>query len=134
MPGFNHTLLGVGPIYDNDWTVTFSHDAVVVRYSKNRTILTGWSEEQTPYLWHIALITDNTDIPEVPQDASQVSLVGYSAYELPSVEALVRYFHVAAGFPVQSTWLNAIKARNYASCMGLTLTNAKKYCPSANKK
>ena len=133
MPGFNHTLLLVGPICDSDCTVTFSRDAVVVCDATNRTILTGWREEQAPYLWLIALLPDNADIPEVHQDASRVSLVLYRVYDLPSVEALVRYFHAAAGFPVRYTWLDAIKAGNYASWPGLTLNNAKKYCPSANE-
>ena len=75
MPGFNHTILGVDPICDTDCTVTFSSDAVMVRDTTNRTILTGWREEQAPYLWRIALLSDNTDTPEVPQDALQVSLV-----------------------------------------------------------
>ena len=105
----------------------------MVRDATNITILTGWREEQAPYLWYIALLLDNTDIPEVPQDALRVSLVAYSAYNFPSIEALVRYFHAAAGFPVRSTWLDAIKAGNYASWMGLTLNNARKYCPSSNK-
>ena len=80
----------MGPICDANCTVTFSSDAVVVRDDTNRSILTGWREEQAPYLWHIALLPDNADIPEVPQDVSQVSLVAYSAYDLPSVAALVR--------------------------------------------
>ena len=104
-----------------------------MRDATNITILTGWREEKAPYLWLIALLPNNADIPKVPQDASRVSLVAYSAYDLPSVEALVRYFHAAAGFPVRSTWLDAIKARNYASWPGLTLNNATKYCPSANE-
>ena len=109
MPGFNHTLLGVGPICDAGCTVTFICDSVVVRDATNSTILTGWREEQAPYLWRIVLLPDNANIPEVPQDASRVSLVVYSAYYLPSVEALVRYFHTAAGFPVRSTGIDVIK-------------------------
>ena len=70
MPGFNHTLLGVGPIYDADCTVTFSKEDVVVRDATNRTILNGWREEKAPYLWRITLLPDNADIPEFPQDAS----------------------------------------------------------------
>ena len=65
----------------------------------------------------------------MPKDAKQAILEAYSAYDLPRVAALVRYFH--AGFPVQSTWLNAIGAGNYPSWPGLTLTNATKYCPYA---
>ena len=90
MPDFNHTLLGVVPICDAECTVNFSNDAVMVRDATNGSILTGWREEQALYLWRITLLPDNADIPEVPKDASRVSLVVYSAYELPRVEALVR--------------------------------------------
>jgi hypothetical protein len=61
---------------------------------------------------------------------SEASLAAFSAYDLPSVNALVRYFHAAAGFPVRDTWLKAIKAGNFKSWPGLTLQNASKYCPS----
>jgi hypothetical protein len=50
-----------------------------------------------------------------------------------SVGALVHYLHAAAGFPVKSTWLAAIKAGNYASWPGLTYANASKYCPSSDE-
>ena len=52
---------------------------------------------------------------------------------MPSVQALVWYFHAMAGFPVRDTWLKAVKAGNYAMWPGLTYSNASKYCPSANK-
>ena len=133
MPGFNHTLQGVGPICDADYTAKFSSDDVVVCDVTNITILTGWRQGQAPYLWLIALLPENADIPEVPQDASRFSLVAYSAYELPSVEALIRYFHAAAGVPVRSTWLDAIKPGNYASWPGLTLNNTKNVVPPPTK-
>ena len=60
---------------------------------------------------------------------STASLAAFSAYDLPSVEALVQYFHAAAGYPVKDTWLKAIKAGNYKSWPGLTHQNASKYCP-----
>ena len=44
----------------------------------------------------------------------------------------MKYFHTAEGYPVKDTWLTAIKAGNYTSWPGLTLTNATKYCPSLN--
>ena len=55
----------------------------------------------------------------------------FSAYDLPSVEALVRFFHAAAGYPVKATWLEAIKEGYYSSWPGLTYSNASKYCPAA---
>ena len=52
-------------------------------------------------------------------------------YDLPSMEALVRYMHAAAGFPVQSTWLKAIKNGDFNSWPGLTYNNAAKYFPQS---
>ena len=49
------------------------------------------------------------------------------------MEALVKYFHAAAGFPVKDTWLRAIKNNNYGSWPGLTYENARKYCPSKDE-
>ena len=37
--------------------------------------------------------------------------------------------HAAAGFPVKSTWLKAIKNGNFESWPELTYNNAAKYCP-----
>ena len=65
--------------------------------------------------------------------AEHTTLGVYSAYELPSVAALVRYFHAYTGYPVISTWLNAIKAGNYMSWTGLTYNNEARYCPSSDK-
>ena len=55
----------------------------------------------------------------------------HSVYDLPSVEALVRYMHAAAGFPVRYTWIRSIQKRNFATWPGLTYYNAAKYCPCA---
>ena len=59
--------------------------------------------------------------------ADHTNLKVYSAYDLPSVEALVWYFHAAAGFPVRTTWLKAIKMDNYRTWLELTLANATAY-------
>ena len=67
----------------------------------------------------------------MPHNANMTTLEAYIAYDLPSVEALIRYFHAVAGYPIRSTWLKAISAGNYSSWPGLTLTNATKYCLSA---
>ena len=67
----------------------------------------------------------------IPRTANRTTLEAYSTYDLPSVEALIRYFHAVAGYPVCSTWLKDISAGNYSSWPGLTLSNATKYCPSA---
>ena len=60
---------------------------------------------------------------------NQKSPAAHSAYDLPSIEDLVLYMHAAAGFPVKSTWLKAIKKENFETWPGLTYTNSVKYFP-----
>ena len=62
---------------------------------------------------------------------SQTKPEANNVYDLPIVEALVRYMHAAAGFPVSSTWLRAIENVNFNSWPGLTYNNAAKYCPQS---
>ena len=63
----------------------------------------------------------------------QATLEVFSAYDLPSIEALIIYFHADSGYPVRDTWPKAIKAGNYDSWPGLTYINATKYCPSSDE-
>ena len=56
-------------------------------------------------------------------------LSGFSAYDLPSVEALLNYIHATSELPVKSTFLAAIKAGNYDMWPVLTFSNAAKYFP-----
>jgi hypothetical protein len=53
--------------------------------------------------------------------------------DLPSIGALVGFYHACLGFPVKQTWLDAIKAGNCNTFEGLTYPNAAKYCPDANE-
>ncbi len=53
--------------------------------------------------------------------------------DLPSVGALVGFYHACLGFPVKQTWLDAIKAGNLDKLDGLTYSNAAKYCPDADE-
>jgi hypothetical protein len=53
--------------------------------------------------------------------------------DLPSIGALVGFYHACLGFPVKQTWLVAIKAGNCDTFEGLTYSNAAKYCPDADE-
>ena len=131
MTGFKQTLIGVGPLCDADCTVTFTRAAVIVRDSQGSPVLTDWREQSGPRLWRIALQPGESNLPNMPRNANRTTLKVFSAYGLPSVRALIRYFRAAAGYPVHSKWLKAIGSGNYSTWTGLTLANATKYCPSA---
>ena len=112
MPGFRHTLIYVGPLCDAECTVTFIRAAVIIRDAQGSPVLTGWREQSGPRLWRIALQPGESNLPNMTHDANRTTLEAYSAYDLPSVEPLIRYFHAAAGYPVCSKWLKSIGAGN----------------------
>ena len=112
MPGFCHTLIWVGPLCDADCTVTFTLEAVIVRDTQGIPVLTGWCEASGPQLWRISLQPGEANLPRMPNTENLATLEAYSAYDLPSVTALICYFHAAEGYPVRSTWLIAISAGN----------------------
>ena len=81
----------------------------------------------------MSLLPEDKIIPDITPNAQQSTLKAFSTYDLSSVEALIRYFHAAAGFPVRYTWLKAIKAGNFDLWPGLTYQNATKYCPTSKE-
>ena len=133
MPAFTNTLIGVGPIFDADCTVVFKKKDVTVISPKGEPILQGWREENLPRLWRVALGSNKIQ-KEPYTTTSQKIPEASNVYDLPSMEALVRYMHAAAGSPVRYTWLKAIKNGNFNSWPGLNYNNAAKYCPQSIEK
>ena len=56
-----------------------------------------------------------------------------NVYELKTKPELIQYYHAAAGFPTQPTWLAAINNRHYTSWPGLTTDAAAKYFPELDE-
>jgi hypothetical protein len=53
--------------------------------------------------------------------------------DLPSIGALVGFYHACLGFPIKQTWLDAIRAGNCDTFNSLTYFNAARYCPNTVK-
>ncbi len=53
--------------------------------------------------------------------------------DLPSIPALVAFYHAYLGFPVKDSWLEAIKAGNCDTFDGLTYLNVARYCPDSDE-
>ena len=105
MPGFRHNLLGIGNLCDKDCRVVFTKRSVVIYNKTNKPFLTGWREADRAKLWRISLKPELNSLPTLPNDPEhnpqeEALLNDFSAYDLPLVEALVIYFHAAAGYPV----------------------------------
>ena len=119
-PSFNNILVGVRPICNADCIVLFYKKNVTVFSPEGNTILTGWIEKEISKLWRFAL-RPNKDLPlHQNPESNKTTILAYSAYDIPSVEALVRYMHAASGFPVKSMWLREIKRGDFEMWPGLT--------------
>ena len=112
MPTFTNTLVGIGPICDANCTVVFKKQDVTVISPEGKHIIQWWREKKLPRLWRFAL-KPNDRGEQKYTTTNQKRPEAHSVYDLPSVEALVRYMHAAAGFPVKYTWLKAIKNGNF---------------------
>ena len=129
MSSFTNTIVGVGPICDADCTVLFTKHNLTVFSPEGKLILTGWREKDMAKLWRFDLRPSKE--PLLNQESNRTTSLAYSAYYLPSVEALVMYMYAESGVPVKSTWIRAIKRGNFETWPGLTYSNASKYFPRA---
>ena len=95
IPSFTNTLVGVGPICNAERKVLFAkHDATLFS-TGGKPILTGWREKEIPKLWHFYLRPNKELILHQTLEIKNTTLLAYSAYDLPSVEALVQYINAA---------------------------------------
>ena len=85
--------------------------AVTISDPEGRPIIAGWRKTEGARLWHISLANKEDPDPHIvpSKEADQAPLDAFSAYDLPSVESIVRYFHAVTGFPVRDKWLKAIE-------------------------
>ena len=126
MPSFTNTIIGVELICNADCKIFFTKKDVVVILPEGKTILTVWREKNLPKLWRFPLKPNEQG--KIDTKTNLITTAAHNAYNLPNLEALVRYMHTAAGFPVKSTWLKAIKKGNFATWPGLRYSNVAKYC------
>jgi len=54
-------------------------------------------------------------------------------FEFPSTRQTIMYHHALTGFPVKETFLDAIRAGNYATWPGLTVAALHKYFPDSDE-
>ena len=133
MPGFKHSLLGIGNLCNDNYTVIFTKQTVQVFNPQGDTILTGCRNQAGPHLWNFLLFPTSRNTPLAPPNAQITTTTSFSAYYLPRVEALVRFYHTVEVFPFKSIWLQAINSGNFSTWPILTTTNATNFFPDSVK-
>ena len=94
MSVFRHNILGLGDICDKDFKFIFTKHLVIIYYNNNKPFLKGWRETSGAKLWRILLRPDLAKFPPCHEEPmadtkEEATLQAFSAYDLPSVEALV---------------------------------------------
>jgi hypothetical protein len=110
-PGMaNHSLLSVGQLCNEGYTVTFRNALVTICNSQELQILSGARDLDTG-LWRINLRKEH----QQPQQA-----LANSVYELRNKGVLVNYLHKAMFSPTKSALLQAVKNGHLVTWPGLT--------------
>jgi hypothetical protein len=81
---------------------------------------------------HVKFLREATQSMAIAAHASSI-LYNPQTLNLPSIGALVSFYHACLGFPVKQTWLDAIKAGNCDTFNGLTYSNVARYCPISDE-
>jgi hypothetical protein len=99
-PGMqHHSLLSVGQLCDEGYTITFKQAEVTICDSGYSRILSGPRDVSTG-LWRINLKQTNNHKPKP---------IANNVYELRNTGALVQYLHKALYSPTKSAMLQAVK-------------------------
>ena len=156
VPGIHNSLLSTGKFADANYISIFDKDEVNI-YDATNTVITvsrgailrGWRDNAIG-LWRIPLVSDvqnfNTETtlsnlspqellatsPPPPPLANPEETIN-NVYELKTTPELIRYYHAAAGFPTQPTWIKAIKNNQFASWPGLRVDAARKHFPESTE-
>ena len=106
IPEFQENLVGVGPMCDADCTVIFSKHTVTIYSPTGTPITIGWRETAVLSLWRMYIMINPEYLPPLSSApaAPKTPLPACSSYDLPRAEALVLYFHTAAGFLSVTHW------------------------------
>jgi hypothetical protein len=98
LPGLVHnSLISVGQLCDNEYSVTFTQDHVTV--SRNGKDVTYGSRDPKSRLWRVNL-KQNID--------TKIAQCNH-AHDNNNQQNFINYLHAACFSPVQSTWITAIK-------------------------
>jgi hypothetical protein len=122
----NNSLLSVGKLCDEGYSVLCSISEVAILDSKQKTLLKG-SRESNTGLWRINVCQKegqtrgNTVIPQ-----NQISAAN-KVYDLRNTGALVNYMHKAMCSCTKSDLIHAVKKGHLATWPGLTEDAINKY-------
>ena len=127
------TLLSVGQLCDDGCNVLFR--AREARIMKNNKVILRARRNNVNGMYEVELPRPEPTekLPQYKYHASQPGKQDYevstanNVYEIKTKKEIIKFLHKAAGSPVKSTWIQAIKNGQYTTWPGLTTKIVEKY-------
>ena len=152
VPGITNSLLSTSKLADDNYITIFDKDKVEIFDATNTKVITTRGAiirgfrcpitglHRVPLVPTNEITNLNTDTilcsrppTEYLRNRPPPTEAINNVYELRTQAELVRYFHAAAGFPTQATWIRAIKRGFFASWPGLTEKAVRKHFPESEE-
>jgi hypothetical protein len=122
----NNSLLSVGQLCDDGYSVLFSISEVTILDSKQKTLLKGSWDSNTG-VWRINLCTTKVQTKNVTAKQHNQISAANNVYSLRNTGALVNYLHKAMFSCTKSALINAVKKVLIATWPCLTENAINKY-------
>jgi hypothetical protein len=122
----NNSLLSVGQLCDEGYSLLFSISEVTIQDSKQKTLLKGSPDSNTG-LWRIHVCTKKVQTKNVTAKQHNQISAANNVYSLRNTGALVNYLHKAMFSFTKSSLIHAFKKGHLATWPGLTEDVINKY-------
>jgi len=140
IPNLHSTLISVPKMADHDYIAVFDkkeariYDGTTTTISANgKPIIVAPRCTETG-LWKMELNLDYEILGrEYPERFTAGVDEANAIFVLPNSRQTLLYFHAAAGFPTKESFLEAVRAGNYATWPGLTTTLIAKHFPDSDE-
>jgi hypothetical protein len=138
VPGLHSTLVSIPKMADADYIVEFDKSNATI-YDATTTTITSLADPvvvahrcKTTGLWKLDLdagthdTRDETNIQATDETVNAI-------FDLPNNQQTMLYYHASAGFPTKESFLDAVRAGNYATWPGLTTAIISKHFLDSGK-
>ena len=138
---FTNTLLSVGRMANAGYTSIFTKHGVQVIKDEDvlirlqgKPVMIGIRDENGRFKIPLVANQHGKYKPRIPTNKDVSSLEqANNVYDLPSVEEGIKWLHAACGYPVQSTWLKAVRNGHFRGWPLITERTVKKYYPETSE-
>jgi hypothetical protein len=138
VPGLHSTLISIPKLADANYATVFKkekatiYDATTTSISATLPPVLEAHQCKLTGLWKLNLEPDEDETTKA-NDTHQPKETLNVIFDLPSTRQSLLWYHAAAGFPTKETFIDAVRAGNYASWPGLTTNMINRHFPDSTE-